>query len=117
VLALAERDERVVAAAVIGSLALGEGDDWSDLDLTFGLADTASRDDVLVDWTRELADAFDAVSLFDLDRGELIYRVLLLPAWLQVDLSFAAGAAIQARAAFRPVFGPSRPKQVEPESA
>lgn len=116
-LALAGRDERVVATAVIGSLALGEGDDWSDLDLTFGLADTASRDDVLADWTRELADAFDAVPLFDLDRGELIYRVFLLPAWLQVDLSFAAGATIQARAAFRPVFGPSRRKQVEPESA
>ena len=41
-LALAERDDRVVAAAVIGSLALGEGDDWSDLDFTFGLADDAS---------------------------------------------------------------------------
>jgi hypothetical protein len=117
VLALAERDERILAAAVIGSLALGAGDDWSDLDLTFGLADTASRDDVLADWTRELADAFDAVLLFDLDGGELIYRVLLLPAWLQVDLSFAAGSAIQAREAFRPVFGPSRRKQVEPESA
>ena len=92
--ALAERDERVVAAAVIGSLALGPGDDWSDLDLTFGLADGASLQDVLVDWTRELADVFDAVRLFDLGSGELTYRVFLLPAWLQVDLSFAAGSTV-----------------------
>ena len=89
--ALAERDERVVAAAVIGSLALDGGDDWSDLDLTFGLADGVALQDVLADWTRELADGFDAVVLFDLEGPELTYRVFLLPAWLQVDLSFAAG--------------------------
>ena len=115
--ALAERDDRVVAAAVIGSLALGGGDDWSDLDLTFGLADGASLQDVLADWTRELGDTFDAVPLFDLERPELIYRVFLLPAWLQVDLSFAAGGTIQARDAFRPLFGPSRRTHVAPEPA
>jgi hypothetical protein len=34
-LALAASDPRVVAGAVVGSLALHEGDRWSDLDLTF----------------------------------------------------------------------------------
>ena len=115
--ALAERDERVVAAAVIGSLAVGEGDDWSDLDLTFGLAEDASLQDVLADWTQELANAFDAVPLFDLDSGELTYRVFLLHAWLQVDLSFGARSTVQAREAFRPLFGPTRRKHVAPESA
>jgi hypothetical protein len=117
VVALAERDERIVAAAVIGSLALGDGDDWSDLDLTFGLAEDASLQDVLADWSRDLADAFDAVVLFDLESRELTYRVFLFPAWLQVDLSFGVGSTVRARDRFRPVFGPSRVEQVEPESA
>jgi hypothetical protein len=37
VLDLAASDERVVAGAVVGSLALASGDRWSDLDLTFRL--------------------------------------------------------------------------------
>lgn len=115
--ALAERDERVVAAAVIGSLALDGGDDWSDLDLTFGLADGVALQDVLADWTRELADGFDAVVLFDLEGPELTYRVFLLPAWLQVDLSFAAGGTLQGNDRFRPLFGPTRRKNAPPESA
>ncbi len=39
VLQLAASDARVVAGAVVGSLALDEGDRWSDLDLTFAVAD------------------------------------------------------------------------------
>jgi hypothetical protein len=102
---------------VIGSLALGEGDDWSDLDFTFGLAEDASKRDVLAGWTRELAHAFDAVPLLDLDAGELTYRVFLLPDWLQLDLSFGVGSTVQARDAFRPLFGPSRTRTIPPESA
>ena len=34
VLQLAESDARIVAGAIVGSLALAEGDRWSDLDLT-----------------------------------------------------------------------------------
>jgi hypothetical protein len=117
VVALAERDERVVAAAVIGSRALGAGDDWSDLDLTFGLAEGASLQDVPADWTGELAEVFDAVPLFDLERPELTYRVFLLPAWLQVDLSFSVGSTVEARSAFRALFGPSRRTRVAPEPA
>jgi hypothetical protein len=39
VLRLAEDDDRVVAGAAVGSLAVDEGDRFSDLDLTFGIAD------------------------------------------------------------------------------
>jgi hypothetical protein len=49
VLQLAESDARVVAGAVVGSLALGEGDRWSDLDLTFAVADGVSLQEVLED--------------------------------------------------------------------
>ncbi len=38
-LRLAQEDERVVAGAVVGSLASDGGDRYSDLDLTFGIAD------------------------------------------------------------------------------
>ncbi len=106
VLGLAESDPSVVAAAVIGSLAHGNGDRWSDLDLTFGVAAESSVADVLDDWTRELADVFDAVPLLDLSRGDLVYRVFLFPDWLQVDLSFAPESVRQTGPAFNVLFGP-----------
>ena len=88
VLELAGKDARVVAGAVVGSLALSEGDRWSDLDLTFAVADDCPLGDVLTDWTRELVREFDAAHLFDLAAGVSIYRVFLLPGCLQFDLSF-----------------------------
>ena len=66
VLEMATSDARVIAGAVVGSLARNEGDRWSDLDLTFAVADGLPVVDVLEDWTRSLVDEFDAVHLFDL---------------------------------------------------
>ena len=86
-LQLAERDERVVAGAAVGSLADGSGDQFSDLDLTFGIADDVPVADVLDDWTRTLAEELDAVQLADLQAGPTIYRVFLLADALQFDLS------------------------------
>src|SRR4051812_35883852 len=88
VLALAASDVRVVAGAVIGSQALGEGDRWSDLDLTFGVANDVPIAHVLEDWTGDLVRGLSAVKLFDLPYGATIYRVFLLPGCLQCDLSF-----------------------------
>ncbi len=87
VLELAASDERVVAGAAVGSLALGPGDEWSDLDLTFAVADGVPPGDVIEDWTARLAE-LGAVVLFDLPAGPTTYRVFLLPGCLQVDLSF-----------------------------
>ncbi len=95
-LRLAASDARVVAGAVVGSLAEGEGDRWSDLDLTFGVDDDRPVLDVLEDWTRRLADEFTAVPLFDLAVGASLYRVLLLPGYLQFDLSFTPASAFGA---------------------
>ena len=95
VLELAAADDRVVAGAVIGSLVVG-GDRWSDLDLTFGVADAVPVPDVLEDWTRNLVEEFDAVQLFDLPSGASIYRVFLLPGCLQFDLSFTPASAFGA---------------------
>lgn len=106
VLELAASDSRVVAAAIVGSLALGGGDRWSDLDLTFGVADGVPLEDVLDDWTRVLADEFDAVILFDLVVRGTTYRVFLLPEWLQVDLSFSPASEFrQGSPRFKLVFG------------
>jgi hypothetical protein len=86
-LQLAEEDARVVAGAAVGSLAVGSGDRFSDLDLTFGIADGVPVANVLDDWTRTLAKELDAIQLADLQAGPTIYRVLLLTDTLQFDLS------------------------------
>ena len=57
---IAAGHDRVVAGAVVGSLAISDGDRWSDLDLTFGVEDGYSVFEVLDDWTRRLAEEFDA---------------------------------------------------------
>lgn len=93
VLALASSDPRVVTGGVVGSLARGGGDRWSDLDLTFTLADGVAALDVLADWSRVVVDELDAVQLFDLPSGSTIYRVFLLPGCLQLDLSFTPAPA------------------------
>jgi hypothetical protein len=93
----AREDERVVAAAVVGSLAVDAGDRYSDVDLTFAVADHIPVADVLEDWTRTLVEGSDAVRLVDLERGATTYRVFLLPEGLQLDLSMTPAAQ------FRPV--------------
>ena len=106
VLGLGEQDERVVAGAVVGSLAFDEGDRFSDVDLTFGVADHVEVAAVLGDWTRTLVDEFDAVPLVDLERGPITYRVFLLPDALQLDLSMSPAAEFRpAGPRFRLVFG------------
>jgi hypothetical protein len=77
-----------VAGAVVGSLALSAGDRWSDLDLTFSVADDFSVYAVLEDWSLDIVEKLHAAHLFDLPSGASIYRVFLLPGCLQFDLSF-----------------------------
>jgi hypothetical protein len=86
---LARSDPRIVAGAVVGSLAGDGGDRWSDLDLTFGVADDVSVVEVLEEWTRDLSQGFEAVRLLDLPVGSILYRVFLLPECLQLDVSMA----------------------------
>jgi hypothetical protein len=106
VLAIAENDPRVVAGAAVGSLALGGGDQHSDLDLTFAVADGVRVADVLDDWTRTLGEEFGAVPLVDLERGAITYRVFLLHDLLQFDLSMAPAAQFApAGPRFRLLFG------------
>jgi len=103
---LAEEDERVVAGALVGSLAVDAGDRFSDVDLTFGIADHVQVAEMLEDWTRTLIDELDAVRLADLKRGPTTYRVFLLPDALQLDLSMTPAARFRpAGPRFRLLFG------------
>ena len=105
-LRLAEGDERVVAGAAVGSLAVDAGDRFSDLDLTFGIADRVPVADVLDDWARTLIDELDAVHLADLERDPTTYRVFLLPDALQFDLSMTPAAQFRpAGPRFQLLFG------------
>ena len=101
----ARSDSRVVAAAAVGGSA-SRGDRWSDLDLTFAVADGVSVDAVLTDWTHARVSERDAAVLFDLPVPPTIYRVFLLPGALQVDLSFTPAATFGARGPrFQLLFG------------
>jgi hypothetical protein len=119
VLQLAASDARVVAGAVVGSLALGGGDRWSDLDLTFAVADGVPVSEVLEDWTRQLVRELEAVHLFDLPSGPSIYRVFLMPGCLQFDLSFTPASKFGATGPkFQMLFGSAVEKPyVQPPSA
>jgi hypothetical protein len=119
VLQLAASDSRVVAGAAVGSLAMGGGDRWSDLDLTFAVADEFSIFDVLEDWSLGIVEKFDAAHLFDLPSGPSIYRVFLLPSCLQFDLSFTPASKFGATGPkFKLLFGNSVEKPYpEPLSA
>jgi hypothetical protein len=88
VLEWASVDNRIVAGAVVGSAAIGTGDRWSDLDLSFAVGQGSSVADVLENWTEKFVAEFSASRLFDLPTGLSIYRVFLLPGCLQFDLSF-----------------------------
>jgi hypothetical protein len=106
VLDLARNDSRVVVGAEVGSLALDEGDRWSDLDLTFGVADGFAPEEVLDDWTRDLTQGLSAVHLFDLLADPAIYRVFLLPDYLQLDVSVSPASQFRATSPrFKLLFG------------
>ena len=115
VLRLAENDERVVAGALVGSLALDGGDRYSDIDLTFGLAGGVPIVDVLDDFTRALVADLDAVHLVDLDRGSAVYRVFLFPETLQLDLSMRPASEFRPGGPrFRLLFGSTVADDAEP---
>lgn len=87
-IAASRQDARISGAAVTGSAAGGAEDQWSDIDLAFGIGDAGTMPAAVADWT------------------ECMYRVFLLHIGLQVDLAFASAHEFGARAhTFRLQFG------------
>ncbi len=100
----ARTDDRITAAAITGSGAIGAEDAWSDIDLFFGVA--VDPITVLEVWTERLRETLDALQLFDLHSGAATYRVFMLPSGLEIDLAFTPAAEFAATGArFRIVFG------------
>jgi hypothetical protein len=89
-LSLAEADPAIGGAAIIGSYAAGGGDRWSDIDLALRVDGPPHA--TMERWTESLYGDFAAVHHWDLPAGSTIYRVFLLPGWLEVDLAFAPTA-------------------------
>ena len=112
VLEMARDDQRVVAAAEVGSLSIGGGDRWSDLDLTFAVDAEFTVAEVLDDWTSELVKD-GAIVLFDLTARPALYRVFSYPDCLQLDLSFTSADDFRPTSPrFRLVFGEAPEMQI-----
>jgi hypothetical protein len=115
-LELARADPRVTGGALTGSTALGSGDQWSDVDVAFGIADGHRLETVLEDWTLTLDQEFSVVNQFDLRAGKRIYRVFLLPSGLEVDVSVMPAEEFGAYGPeFRALFGTAHQLETTPQ--
>lgn len=115
VLEMARNDPRVTAGAITGSMAFADGDNWSDIDVAFGIADGVALEDVLHDWTRTLEQELGVVAHFDLPSGSSIYRVFLLPNGLEIDVGVTPAQEFGARGPnFHMLFGMAQKLQEVP---
>src|ERR1700733_3076351 len=109
----ARADDRIVAAAVVGSGAFDRTDRWSDIDLALRLAQACDLGLVVEAWTAEMYSRHGALDHLDVWLGKALYRVFLLATTLQVDLSFWPYETFAATGdAFRLVFGEANQPQV-----
>ncbi|MBL8294267.1 MAG: hypothetical protein JNN08_20650 [Bryobacterales bacterium] len=115
-LEMAHNDQRITGAAITGSAAASREDQWSDVDLAFGVDTAASLPSVLADWTAHIYDRHRAVHHLDVISGPWTYRVFLLPNTLQVDLAFVVDTEFRALApTFRLMFGKANePRHASP---
>ena len=107
-IAAARSNERITAAAVVGSGASDGEDAWSDIDLALRLADGLGPDDVADEWTTRIYESAGAIDHVDVWSDTTLFRVFLLSSSLQVDISFWPGGAFAAWGpSFRLLFGES----------
>jgi hypothetical protein len=119
--AAAKDDERITAAAVVGSGARGDEDSWSDIDLALRLSDGLKPQEVASEWTTWMYESAGAVDHLDVWSGTTLFRVFLLNSSLQVDLSFwLSDTFASSGSAFRLLFGeandPRPSRAAAPES-
>ena len=108
-LAIARKDERITGSALVGSIAGGTEDQWSDIDIAFGVAGGVKLESVLQDMTAALIGDLGAIHHWDLRSSPAIYRVFLLPDGLEVDIGLWPAAEFGAAGpSFRLVFGDSK---------
>lgn len=117
--AKARSDDRIAAAAVVGSASVGREDRWSDIDLALGLAETAYMSAVMADWTQWMYRDHGTVHHLDVWRGPSCVCVFLLADTLQVDLAFRPPPDFRATSStFRLLFGEAsdRPPAPPPDA-
>src|SRR5581483_3867622 len=100
VLEYAANDKRLAAGAITGSAAVDREDQWSDIDLAFGITDPLRIAAVVSDFTGLMYERYAALHHHDVRAGAWLYRVFFLPGTLQIDLAFVA------QSEFRPL-GPT----------
>jgi hypothetical protein len=106
VLELARADKRITGGALTGSATAGAEDRFSDIDLSFGVAEGNDPERVLDEWTEQLASELEVVHWWDLPHAGTIYRVYLLPGGLELDIAVTPAANFGPRGPkFRRVFG------------
>jgi hypothetical protein len=111
----AAKDHRISGAAITGSAATACEDQWSDIDLAFGVRDALELPNVLSDWTVHMYQRHLALHHFDVRSGAWIYRVFFLPGTLQVDLAFVSATEFRALApTFRLMFGEANESRYSP---
>ena len=111
----ASEDERITAAAFVGSAATGREDRWSDIDLALQIRPDLEPEPVAQHWTGRMYADHGAAHHLDVWSGPALYRVFLLPNTLQVDLSFWPSRAFAASGpAFRLLFGEANAAPASP---
>jgi len=104
--AYAHADKRITGAAMTGSSALGNQDEWSDIDLFFGVRDAEDLAGAMSDMTDMMYRERGALHHFDVVAGPATYRVFLMDSTLQVDLAFTPASSFGAVApSFKVLFG------------
>ena len=79
-IARARSDDRITAAAVVGSASVGREDRWSDIDLALSLAEATDMPTVMADWTEWM----ETVKLcWGMVNSETLMRQVLCPALLK----------------------------------
>ena len=111
----AKTDRSITGAAITGSASIGREDEWSDIDLAFGVKDVADLPVVISDWTGYMYESHHALHHTDVLLRQWTYRVFLLPTTLQVDLAFGPATDFRATApSFRLVCGEALESQYLP---
>ena len=112
---LARSDPRVVSGALTGSSGRGAEDEWSDIDIAFGITEGVSVEAVLGDWTEVLTQEQGILHYWDLPFRSSLYRVFLLPSGLEIDIAAVPQQEFGPRGpSFRTLFGTARPQEADP---
>ena len=106
IVAAARADQRITGAAMTGSSALGNQDEWSDIDLFFGVRHAEELAGAMSDMTDLMYREHGALHHFDVVAGPATYRVFLMDSTLQADLAFTPASSFGAVApSFKVLFG------------